>query len=441
MKVALVHDYLGEFGGAERVLEAFCEIWPDAPVYTAFYRKGSAYKRFKDRKIITSWAQKVPFFPTKLHSPLRFLAPWIWGSFSKRLEDYDVVISSASWYVTKGFKKRVKETESQRAKGFVEICYCHTPPRYLYGYPTSVNWRKYWPVRMYALIVNHFMRVYDYEAAQRVDFFIANSKEVQARIRKFYRRESEVIYPPVDVDRLSEIVHRDKRKNPINDIPLTITEPYYLVVSRLVGAKNVDLAVKVCGKLGLPLKVVGSGRQMEELKRLASSSRHSGEPFNSVQGKLRDSRIREEDSGQARLAIASAKRARMTSGYGVDFLGDVSDEELISLYKGCKAVIFPASYEDFGLVPVEAMAAGKPVIALAQGGVLETVVDGKTGILFDEPTVESLAKAIEKFEKHGKWDMPAIKRHAEKFGKDRFKKEILEFVEKVFLRLHLNLSF
>jgi glycosyltransferase involved in cell wall biosynthesis len=175
----------------------------------------------------------------------------------------------------------------------------------------------------------------------------------------------------------------------------------------------VDIAVNACGELGLRLKVVGSGRQMESLKKLADSSvilEGAQRPMGSVSLK-RDS-------------IASLQNDK-----NIEFLGDVSDEELVCLYKGCKAVIFPASYEDFGLVPVEAMAAGKPVIALAEGGVLETVVDGKTGILFHELTVESLTKAIAKFEKHGKWDERAIKRHAEKFGKGRFKKEILEFVK------------
>src|SRR3989337_4076415 len=203
MKVALVHDYLNECGGAERVLEALCEIFPKAPIYTAFYKKGSpAYLRFKSKKIITSWVQNVPFFASKLHSPLRFLAPLIWNSFD--FSQYDLVITSSSWYVTKGVVKR-KTTNDKR--GTIEICYCHTPPRYLYGYPTSINWQKYWPVRVYALLVNHFMRVYDFEAAQRVDYFIANSKEVAARIKKFYRRASKVIYPPTDVNRFSLIVH------------------------------------------------------------------------------------------------------------------------------------------------------------------------------------------------------------------------------------------
>ncbi|MCG2691193.1 hypothetical protein L6272_00005, partial [Microgenomates group bacterium] len=149
MKVALIHDYLNEFGGAERVLLALAEIWPEAPIYTAFYRKGSAaYERFKDKKIITSWAQKIPFFSSKLYSPLRFLAPLIWGSFARRLADYDVVISSSSWYATKGLHPN-------------EFCYCHTPPRWLYGYQTASDWQKYWSVRVYGLIVGHLMRHYD----------------------------------------------------------------------------------------------------------------------------------------------------------------------------------------------------------------------------------------------------------------------------------------
>src|SRR3990167_7101595 len=199
MKVALVHDYLNEYGGAERVLEVLCEIFPKAPIYTAFYIKGSpAYKRFvdtksfssnkrfKSKKIIASWAQNVPFFASYLHSPLRFLAPLIWNSFD--FSQYDLVITSSSWYVTKG----VVERKTQNAKRkTLEICYCHTPPRYLYGYPTAKKQRGFL-VKTYALLVNHFMRVYDFEAAQRVDYFIANSREVAARIKKFYRRDSTV---------------------------------------------------------------------------------------------------------------------------------------------------------------------------------------------------------------------------------------------------------
>ena len=188
MNVALVHDYLGEFGGAERVLMALSEMFPAAPIYTAFVRPGPAYERFKHRDLRPSWAQKIPGFATKLHSPLRFLAPLIWESFDFR--DYDLVISSCSWYITKGILTR-PET--------VHIAYIHTPPRYLYGYPTSINWQKYWPLRVYARVVNHYLREYDFVAAQRPDILIANSENTRRRIQKFYRRDATVVYPPVEL--------------------------------------------------------------------------------------------------------------------------------------------------------------------------------------------------------------------------------------------------
>lgn len=372
MKVALVHDYLNEFGGAERVLLALSELYPDAPIYTAFYRDGSpSYKRFKDKKIITSWAQNVPFFASKLHSPLRFLAPLIWNSFD--FSGFDVVIGSSSWYVTKGFKG-IKSIKGD--KGFVEICYCHTPPRYLYGYPTASGLQKYFLVKVYALLVNHFMRVYDFESAQKVDWFVANSEEVAGRIKKFYRKDSTVIYPPVDTKKL-EIRNSKSEKG-----------KYFLVVSRLVGAKNVDIAVEVCTNLKLALKVVGTGKDKERLEKIASKT--------------------------------------------VEFLGDVEDDELVKLYQNCRALIFSGSQEDFGIVPVEAMAAGKPVIALAEGGVVETVVDGKTGLLVEDLAPGAFVIAINKFlemEKKGQWDANFIRKHAEKFSKERFKQEIKKFVE------------
>src|SRR5581483_10375235 len=176
MKVALVHDYLNEFGGAERVLLSLSELYPDAPIYTAFYVKNSkAYEKFKDKKIVTSWVAHIPLFSTKLHSPLRFLAPLVWRRFD--FKDFDVVIASSGWYVTKGFKKGPKT---------VEICYCHTPPRWLYGYKTSIEWQRFWPIKLYGKIVGAFMRSYDREAAELVDYFIANSKETASRIKTFY---------------------------------------------------------------------------------------------------------------------------------------------------------------------------------------------------------------------------------------------------------------
>ncbi|MEX2028568.1 MAG: glycosyltransferase [Candidatus Curtissbacteria bacterium] len=387
LKVVLVHDYLGEFGGAERVLEELARIWPKAPIYTSFYREGVAYERFKNRKIITSWAQKVPFFPTKLHSPLRFMAPLIWNSFD--FSGYDVVISSASWYVTKGFKKKGNA---------VEICYCHTPPRYLYGYPTSINWQKYWPVRIYALIVNHFMRIYDFEAAQRVDYFVANSENVRARIKKFYGRDAKVIYPPVFVNGLSSIDNRKKTivdirsHATINGLKRSAIDDYFLVVSRIVGAKGLQLAVEVANKLDLNLKIVGkpAGYAMEY------------------------------------------KKIKSIAGENIEFLGFVSDSELARLYAGARAFLALATDEDFGMTPVEAMLAGTPVIAYAGGGYLETIVDGKTGVFFAEPDARALEEAVSKFtqlEGKGVFEPTYIKKHAQKFSKERFKREMLKFVE------------
>ena len=364
MKVAIVHDYIKEYGGAERVLEALTEIFPDAPIYTAFYKRNSeSYKHFKNKKIIASWVQYFPFFGSKLYSPLRFLTPLIWASFN--LSKYDLVISSASWYIAKGFKKKDDK--------FVEICYCHTPPRWLYGYSTSVNFQKYWPVKIYAMIVGHFLRLYDFKQAQKVNYFIANSKEVQARIKKFYRRDATVIYPPVSLPKTPDVKRED----------------YYFIVSRIVGAKGLELAVEAALKMGFQLKIAGSpaGYYFEHNKLVKKS-----------QGK-------------------------------VEFLGQVSDEELTKLYKGAKAFLALSRDEDFGITPVESQLCGTPVIAFNGGGYKETVIDGKTGVLFDDYSVDGLIEAVKRFES-AKFNAKNCIEQAEKFSKERFKKEIKEFVEK-----------
>jgi len=371
MKVAIVHDYIKEYGGAERVLEALCEIYPDAPIYTAFYKKDSpAWERFKNKKIIASWVQNIPFFVDKLHSPLRFLTPQIWNNFD--FTEYDVVISSASWYVTKGFG-----TRGQEGKKPIEICYCHTPPRWLYGYKTSVEWQRYWPVKMYGAIIGHFMRVYDFKQAQKVNYFIANSEEVKARIKKFYRRDAVVIYPPVSVASSGQRLASSNKD-------------YYFIVTRLVGGKGLDLAIEAAENLGFELKIAGV------------SSGYYTEHKNLEKKDLKN----------------------------VQFLGSVTDEELVELYSGAKAFLALSQDEDFGITPVEAMLCGTPVIAFYGGGYKETVVDGKTGVFFKEPNKESLIGAIEKFEKMKVNPQDCIKQ-AEKFSKDRFKKSILEFVTNV----------
>ncbi len=361
MKVAIVHDYIKEYGGAERVLEALCEIYPDAPIYTAFYKKDSAtWEKFKNKKIKASWVQHIPFFVDKLHSPLRFLTPQIWGSFD--FSEYDVVIGSASWYVTKGFKK---------GKNTVEICYCHTPPRWLYGYKTSIEWQKFWPVKMYGMIIGHFMRIYDFKQAQKVDYFIANSEEVKNRIKKFYRRDAVVIYPPVSLPKIPQVKKED----------------YYLIVSRMVGGKGLDLAVSAAEKAGFKLKIAGVSTG-----------------YYTEHEKLKDKNLK-----------------------NVEFLGAVTDEELVRLYTGAKAFLALSTDEDFGITPVEAMLCGTPVVAFYGGGYKETVIEGKTGVFFKESNVQSLTGAINKFEAM-KIDSKDCIKQAEKFSEDKFKKAIKAFV-------------
>ncbi len=369
MKVALVHDYLIDYGGAEATLSSLHEIYPKAPVYTLIVDEkgmGKFWRKFSDAKIISSWFNFLPFAST-LISPLRFLVPFLWAGFD--FADFDVVITSASWAITKGVKKGPRT---------IEICYLHTPPRYLYGYDTSRRWKERWfgkLVDIYALVVNHFMRMYDFKQAQKVDYFIANSINTGKRIEKFYRRHDyKVIYPPVDVDKII-----DSKLGPL-------TRDYYLTGGRMVASKNFDLIIRACQKAGVELKIFGTGIEENRLKSMA--------------------------------------------GQKVEFLGRLPDEELISYYKGAKAFIIAQKDEDFGITPVEAMAGGTPVIAFKGGGYVESVIDGKTGVFFDEPTVESLTKAIKRFNdlNHLIKSEDCIKQ-AKKFSKERFKREILKFVQ------------
>ncbi|MBL7159848.1 glycosyltransferase [Candidatus Microgenomates bacterium] len=363
MRVALIHGFLKEYGGAERVLEALHEIYPQAPIYTAFVdfeKLGPHAERIRKWDIRESWVGKS-WLVKKLHSPLRFLAPLIWESFN--LDEYDLVISSSGWYICRGVITRPKT---------LHICYLHHPPRHLYGYQTSFDWQKHLPIRIYGNIVNHFLRQYDFKASQKVDYFIANSQETQKRITKFYRRESAVIYPPVDSWRGRTSRRSDLKK-----------KDYFLSVSRLARAKNIDLAIKACNKLKLPFKIVGKGREEEYLKSIA--------------------------------------------GPTIEFIGEAPDEELNGLYAGAKALIFPAQDEEFGIVPVEAMAYGVPVIAYRSGGLKETVVDGVTGIFFDQLSVDALIKAIEQFN-HLAIDSKDCTNQAHKFSKEQFEREIKDFI-------------
>jgi glycosyltransferase involved in cell wall biosynthesis len=373
MKVALVHDYLFTYGGAERVLEVLHEIWPDAEVFTAWADFDWIEKEKKDWldwEIKTSWFQRVPLHK-QLCSPLRFLTPLIWRSFD--LKDYDVVISSSAWYIPRGVN----------TKNALHFCYCHTPPRYLYGYPTAREFRKFWLGRLYAGLVNPFMRVYDYQTAQSVDMFISNSKEVKKRIKKFYRRDAEVVYPPV-------VIKADQQEKTVAGI--NKIDKFYLMVNRLVRHKNVDLAIKTCIEAEKHLVIAGKGRDQQRLKELAKNSEY------------------------------------------IHFLGYVEDQQLVWLYKNCQAVLYLAKEEDFGITPVEAMSYGKPVIAFYSGGVKESVQQDKTGLFIRNLEAADLKTVLDGFQED-EFNSKEIIEDAERFGKECFKNKIKKIVKEEYARI------
>ncbi len=399
MKVALVHDYLKEFGGAERVLMVLHEMFPDAPIYTAFVTPGStAEKQFEDKlredgsnaKIITSWAN-IFIRNFNLFSPLRFLVPLIWESFD--FSGYDLVILSSSGYLTK---------PARIPRNVRVICYCHTPPRFLYGYQTALEWQRYWPVKIYGYILGHFLRLYDFLGAQRVDQFIANSHNVAARIKKFYRKNSVVVYPPVETSRIAVASQGETprasgvspyKRGDLGAYPAKGgggsqdssrgEGSYFLVVGRIAGAKGVDLAMEAANKLGVPLKIVGEYAGIKWEKKKIENLQSSN----------------------------------------VEFLGRVPDNQLYNLYAHAKAFLAIGHDEDFGITPVEGLAAGTPVVAYASGGYLETIIEGKTGTFFAEYNAESLAEAMERVQGL-KFKVEDLRKQAEKFSRERFIKEI-----------------
>lgn len=362
MKVALVHDYLREYGGAERVLEDLHEIFPNAPVYTAYLRPeglGKAWERFKDWDIRTSWIQNLPL-ANKLISPLRVLAASAFESFD--LKEYDLVISSDAIYFAKAV---ITKPET------LHIAYIHTPPRYLYGYTTSYNYKKHLWTRIGGELINYFLRIWDFEVSQRPDVLVANAKEIQSRIKKFYRRDSVVIHPAVD---LSEFRGAKKK---VGD--------YYLSLGRLVRSKGIEVAIEACVELGVSLKVAGTGPLLNEFKKKA--------------------------------------------GKTINILGSVSDKERVELLSNARALILLEEQPDFGITAVEAQAAGTPIIAVRAGGYKETIIEGKTGVFIEEASKEALVKVLESFDPK-KYKESDCRENAERFSKERFKKEILDLVEK-----------
>ena len=376
MKIALVHDQLREFGGAERVLVELKKIFPAADIYTSSYQNsslGAHSNLIKSWNVIISWFGKIPVI-NKLYSPLRFLTPLIWENFD--FSNYDLVISSTGSWMCKGIKTRPKGDRLMTEKYPLHISSVHHPPRYLYGYETAVEWQKHWPIRIYGYIVNHFLRIWDFQASQRPDFFIANSEETRKRIQKFYRRDAIVIYPPVYIPDKLEVSSNNLRSN------------YYITVSRLARSKHVDILIKAANKMKFNLKVIGTGRDEKVLKSLA--------------------------------------------GPTVEFLGNVSDVQLQKIYEGAKAFLFASVDEEFGIAPVEAMGYGLPVIAYKSGGLPETVIDGNNGYLYTDLTPDSLIEKIQLFEKLPKEKFATMKKNArnqaEKFTDERFKKRIMDFV-------------
>ncbi len=354
MNLALVHDWLNQHGGAENVLEELVDMYPGAPVYTSIYAPDRMPDAYRAWDIRTTWMDGLPAIG-RFHMPYLMLYPLAWERLD--LSSYDVVISNKS-----GFCHGVHTGEA------LHICYCLTPTRYLWQFHSYVAREQYPPALMAILRpVIRMLRDWDYRAAQRVTHLVAISTAVRERIARFYRRTSTIIYPPVNTARFQPAGRHDD---------------YYLVVSRLIPYKRVDLAVQACTRLGLPLVVAGAGRDLENLRRMA--------------------------------------------GPTVQFMGRVPDEDLPDLVARCRAFLFPG-LEDFGIAPVEAQAAGRPVIAFRGGGALDSVIEGETGLFFDEPSVESLCDALRRFE--GMTFSPArCRANAERFDSAVFRRDLAAFV-------------
>jgi len=340
MKIALVHDYIKEYGGAEGVLETFSDIFPTADIYTTLYQPnflGPHASRLKKKwanRIHTSFFQHIPFVE-KLISPLRLISPLAFKSFD--FSNYDLIITSATGaYFPNSLNKKNAKL----------ICYCHTPPRYLYGYPTArVVTNKY--LLFFIDIINHVLRLLDSKYSENVDQYIANSQEVSSRIQKFYRRDSIVIYPPVDLP------------SPQNSKFQISNSKLYLTGGRLAHAKRFDLVISAAIKLDLNLKVFGRDFANNEshLKSLAKNHKN------------------------------------------IEFLGEITNQEKYNLLQQATAFINPGANEDFGIANPEALSCGCPVIAHNSGGPKETIISGKTGLLFDTLTTTGLTQAILDFQK------------------------------------------
>lgn len=354
-KVALVHDWLTGQRGGEKVLEVLAEIFPKAPIYTLFHFPGTQIEEIEKRTIITSFLQRLPFLKKRyrFYLPLFPLASELFN-----LQEYNFVISS-SHCVAKGV---IPHPEA------LHICYVHSPVRYgwnqyfSYFSPKKLNFFS----RIFIPPIIHYLRLWDESSSHRVDYFVANSKNVARRIKKYYRRQAEVIYPPVDTQ-FFQLAKKEK--------------DYYLIVSALVPYKRIDLAIEAFNRSREKLKIVGQGPEFKRLKKMAQAN--------------------------------------------VKFLGSLEGEDLLHAYQGAKALILPGE-EDFGITSLEAQACGLPVIAYGRGGAMETVIAEKTGLFFHEVGVESLLNVLDKFRKF-EFNKTKIRENALNFSRDKFKENITAY--------------
>ncbi len=362
--IAIVHEYLNQLGGAERVLVTLAEMYPHAPIYVLFVRQETVRQlpEHIQKRIHTSWLQKLPVWVLQS----RMLFPFYPVAIEQfDLRSFDLVISSSSAYA----KNILTGPETHH------LCYCHSPMRYVWdafhGYRKEQGLGKFLQFCTATLLSK--IRMWDYFGANRVDTFIANSQHVQARIKKYYGRSSVVIYPPCTIPTLDDIKNLPPKKE------------YFLIVARLSPYKNIESAVRVCTKLNLPLKVVGTGRSEKDVKAIA--------------------------------------------GPTIEFLGRVSDEMLKQLYQEAKAFLFP-SEEDFGMTMVEALGWGTPVIALNKGGAQEIITNNNEGILYDDPTDEGLAQAIAQMQTMN-FSPIRLHKRSELFSIQTFKESIYHVVDSI----------
>lgn len=353
-KIAIVCDWLTNMGGAEKVIYSLHKLFPDAPIYTTLYDEKRIHG-FEEATIYSSFLQRIPLSQKK-HQLFLSMMPMAIESLD--LSEYDIVISS-SHSVAKGI---ITKPDT------IHISYCHTPMRYAWEHWELESRLKQFPSFLHDSIKKkiHKLRIWDRLSADRVDHFIVNSKYVGQRVKKYYRRDSLVIHPPVNISQFKTTKPND----------------YFLMVGRMIPYKRFDLVIETFNRIGKKLLIAGTGPEEQKLQKLAKPN--------------------------------------------VEFLGRVSDGQLKELYSHCQALIFP-QLEDFGITPLECMASGRPVIAYGQGGALETVVAGKTGLHFKEQSVESLTNILNEFE--GKqWNSEEITKHASKFSEERFHKAMTDFI-------------